>query len=318
MTPGVDPGSEQFSEKELQAGIHEAHKAGKKTATHAQGTQGILNALHAGVDSIEHGIYLDEEAISLLVRHEVPYIPTISALYNIEKKGIEAGIPGFVVEKTQKVKAFHLESVHMAREAGVRVAMGTDAGTPFNAHGENLSELLRLVESGFSATEAFQSGTRIAASVLGMEKDLGTVEEGKLADLVEEIQWDPDVKVIILKGIGRAFGVGGDANTAGMERGLTDEQGKPTGERPPQWRQFAPFHMYVDGPRGIIQTLNYCTKATIAQVHGYCYGGHICLAMACDITIASEEAIFAHAGYRYMGPSAEGFLAPDEHGAALE
>jgi len=184
MTPGVEPGSEQFTEQELRAGIQEAHKASRKTATHAMGTQGILNALRAGIDSIEHGVFLDEETISWMVKRDVPLIPTLSALYHIESKGIEAGIPAFAVDKTLRVKPFHLESVRMAREAGVRVGMGTDAGTPFNVHGENLGELQRLVEVGYSPIEVLESGTRIASQVLGQEKELGTIEEGKLADLI--------------------------------------------------------------------------------------------------------------------------------------
>jgi len=184
MTPGVEPGSEQFTEEELRAGIQEAHKAGKKTATHAQGTQGILNALRAEIDSIEHGVFLDEETISWMVKRDVPLIPTLSALYHIESKGVEAGIPAFAVDKTLRVKSFHLESVRMAHEAGVRVAMGTDAGTPFNGHGQNLGELKYMAEVGYSPMEALESGTRIAAQVLGLENELGTIEEGKLADLI--------------------------------------------------------------------------------------------------------------------------------------
>ncbi len=184
MTPGVEPGSEQLTEEELRAGIQEAHKVGRKTATHAMGTQGILNALRAGIDSIEHGVFLDEETISLMVNRDVPLVPTISALYHIESKGVAAGIPAFAVDKTLRLKPSHLESVRMAREAGVRVVMGTDAGTPFNVHGENLGELQRLVEVGYSPMEALESGTRIASQVLGLEKELGTIEEGKLADLI--------------------------------------------------------------------------------------------------------------------------------------
>lgn len=184
MTPGVEPGSEQFTEDELRAGIHEAHKAGRKTATHAMGTQGIINALRAGIDSIEHGVFQNEETISLMVKRDVPLVPTLSALYHILGGGVEAGIPAFAVEKTRRVKPFHLESVRMAREAGVRVAMGTDAGTPFNLHGENLGELKRLVEVGFSNIEALRAATQTAAQVLGWEEELGTISEGKLADLV--------------------------------------------------------------------------------------------------------------------------------------
>lgn len=184
LTPAVEPGSEQLTEAELRAGIEEAHKAGKKTATHAMGSKGIRNALRAGIDSIEHGVYLDEEAVYMMIARDIPLIPTLAALFNIESKGIEAGIPAFAVEKTLAVKPFHLESIRMAREAGVRIAMGTDAGTPFNRHGDNAGELKFLVDCGFTPMEAIEAGTRIAAQVLGLEKQLGTVEEGKLADLI--------------------------------------------------------------------------------------------------------------------------------------
>ncbi|MCJ7594030.1 MAG: amidohydrolase family protein [Desulfobacterales bacterium] len=210
MTPAVEPGSEQLTEDELRAGIQEAHKAGKKTATHAMGTQGILNALRAGIDSIEHGVYLNEETIALMIKQNVPLIPTISALYNIVNKGVEAGIPSFAVEKTLKVKPFHLESVRLAREAGVAVAMGTDAGTPFNLHGDNLGEIKLLVDSGFSPIKAIESGTGIAARVLGVEKKLGTIEEGKLADLMM-VEGNPldDVSILTKKEAIRLVMLGG-------------------------------------------------------------------------------------------------------------
>lgn len=185
LTPAVEPGSEQLTEAELRAGVEEAHKAGKKTATHAMGKKGILNALRAGIDSIEHGVYLDDEAVELMQQRGVPLTPTLAALCQIESKGVKAGIPAFAVEKTLKVKPFHLASIRLAHQAGVAVAMGTDAGTPFNLHGENLQELKLLVQhSGFSPLEAIEAGTRVNAQVLGLEEELGTIEEGKLADLV--------------------------------------------------------------------------------------------------------------------------------------
>jgi imidazolonepropionase-like amidohydrolase len=184
MTPGVEPGAAQLTEEELRAGIEEAHKAGRKTATHAMGTEGILNALRAGIDSIEHGVYMNEEAISLMKKKGVPFIPTLSALHHILNRGVEAGIPAFAVEKTRRVKPHHLNSVRMARETGVVVAAGTDAGTPFNEHGQNLGEMIFLVEQGYSPADALRAGTSIAARTLGVEKDFGTVQEGKAADLV--------------------------------------------------------------------------------------------------------------------------------------
>lgn len=185
LTPGVEPGSEQLTEDELRAGVEEAHKAGKRTATHAMGARGILNALRAGIDSIEHGIFLSDEAIEWMRRQGVPYVPTLSAPVHIERQGTAAGIPAFAVEKALAVKPHHVASIRQAREAGVVIAMGTDAGTPFNRHGENLGELKLLVDlCGFSPLEAIEAGTRIGASVLGLEDELGTVAEGKLADLV--------------------------------------------------------------------------------------------------------------------------------------
>lgn len=198
LTPAVEPGSEQLTEAELRAGVEEAHKAGKKTATHAMGTRGIMNALKAGIDSIEHGVYMDEETITFMKEHNIPLIPTISALYNIESKGTAAGIPDWAVAKTLVVKPHHLESVRMAREAGMLVAMGTDAGTPFNMHGENLSEIKLLVEyGGYSPVQAIEAGTRVSARVLGLENDLGTISEGKLADLIV-VQGNPldDVNIL--------------------------------------------------------------------------------------------------------------------------
>ena len=120
-----------------------------------------------------------------MVERKVPYIPTISALYHIETRGVAAGIPDYAVEKTLVVKPHHLESIRMAREAGVLVAAGTDAGTPFNLHGENLGEIKLLVDyGGFSPMAAIEAGTRVSARVLGLENELGTVEAGKIADLI--------------------------------------------------------------------------------------------------------------------------------------
>ncbi|MEJ5375816.1 MAG: amidohydrolase family protein [bacterium] len=185
MTRGVEPGSAQLTEEEMRAAVEEAHKAGRRTAAHAQGAQGILNALRAGIDSIEHGIFLDQRSLDYMLEKDIPLVPTISALQCIEDNGVQAGIPAFVVEKTKRLKSDFLQSINMAREAGIRVAMGTDAGTPFNFHGQNLRELELMASlGGFSPGEAIRAATQVGAQVLGLEKELGTIEEGKLADLI--------------------------------------------------------------------------------------------------------------------------------------
>lgn len=190
MTKGVEPGATQFTLEELMAGVEEARKAGRRTATHAQGTEGIKNSLWAGVTSIEHGVFLDDEAIELMLEMKTFLIPTLSAPYFIIQAGVRRGVPPFAVEKSKAVIKRHWESVRRAYRAGIRIAMGTDAGTPFNCHGKNLKEMELLVKIGLSPMEAIVAATQTASEVLGLEQKIGTIEEGKIADLVV-IDGDP-------------------------------------------------------------------------------------------------------------------------------
>lgn len=184
MTKGVEPGSTQFTLEELIAGVEEARKAGRRTASHAQGNEGIKNSLWAGINSIEHGIFLDDEAIELMLEMKTYFVPTLSAPYHIARAGTKKGVPAFAVEKSKSTMKDHWESVKKAHKAGVSIAMGTDAGTPFNCHGENLRELELLVKAGFTPIEAIVATTKTASEVLGLEKRIGTLEKGKLADLI--------------------------------------------------------------------------------------------------------------------------------------
>lgn len=197
MTPGVEPGAAQLTEEEMRAGIEEAHKAGRKTATHAQGTQGIINAIKAGIDSVEHGFYLTDESVQMMLDRGVALVPTLSALYYILVSGLEAGIPAFAVEKAGRTQEAHKQSVLLARKAGVTIAMGTDAGTPFNLHGNNASELALMVDLGFTPVEAICSATSVAAGLLGLGDAIGTVEQGKEADLLV-VEGDPTKDVTLL------------------------------------------------------------------------------------------------------------------------
>jgi len=183
MTPGVEPGAAQFTEEEMSAGVEEAHKANRKSASHAQGTKGILNSLKAGIDTIEHGFFLNEECVSLMVKNNVPLIPTLAGGELIEKAA-NMGIPDFIVEKNRQVLKAQLQSLAMAREAGIMIGMGADCGTPLLPHGSNLLELVSLAEIGFTTEEVLTIGTLNGAKILGLEQQIGSIEEGKLADLV--------------------------------------------------------------------------------------------------------------------------------------
>ncbi|MGD8564191.1 MAG: amidohydrolase family protein [Desulfarculaceae bacterium] len=184
LTPGVDPGSTQLTKEELRAGIEEAHKAGRLTSAHAQGRDGILNSLWAGIDSIEHGIFLDQQAMELMLERGVPLVPTLAPGLNVLAKGVEAGVPSFAVEKNKWVVPQHLQMLEMAHDGGVCIASGTDAGTPFNRHGANLAEIVNLAQNGLSPSEALCAATGIAAQVLGLEQEIGLIKEGMAADLV--------------------------------------------------------------------------------------------------------------------------------------
>jgi imidazolonepropionase-like amidohydrolase len=206
ITPGVEPGSPQFTLEELKAGAEEAHKAGRKIAAHAQGDEGIKNSLRAGFDTIEHGIYLDDEAIALLLEKKAVLVPTLSAPFNIMEKGEKSGIPSFIIEKTRRVKDAHVASIKKAHKAGVPIASGADSGTPFNLHGENLRELELLVGIGLSPMEAIVSATRVAAETLGLGSRLGTLEPGKLADLIV-VEGDPLKDIAVLQRKDKVVGV---------------------------------------------------------------------------------------------------------------
>ncbi|MGM0397186.1 MAG: amidohydrolase family protein [Bacillota bacterium] len=184
MTPGVEPGSPQLEEDEIRSAVMEAHKAGKKTATHAQGTTGIKNAIRAGIDSIEHGIFLDEEAIQMMVHNGTYLVPTLVAPYFIVKYGVDAGIPKFAVDKAEYVMKYHIDSFQRAHKAGVKIAMGTDSGTPFNQHDGGPWEVKLMVENGMTPMEGIVATTRNAAECLGIEKEYGTLERGKYADFI--------------------------------------------------------------------------------------------------------------------------------------
>ena len=182
MTPGVNPEDAHYSPEEMAAGIAEGHRFHKRSASHAQGTQGILNAVQGGIDSIEHGIFLDERCLEEMVRRGTFLVATLAALNNILANA-ENGVPDYVVEKSTRITERHRRSIKMFYEGGGKLAMGTDAGTPFNMHGENAMELEFLVEVGVKPADALISATTNAAELLDYP-DRGRIAPGQMADLL--------------------------------------------------------------------------------------------------------------------------------------
>ena len=183
MDPVSTPEAQEFSDEEIETIIEEANRLSKRTATHAQGTKGIKAAIRAGVGSIEHGFMLDDECIKLMKEMGTFLVPTLSALYWEVKKGVESGIPEVSAKKAEQLIDLNIQSFKKAVSGGVKIAMGTDAGTPFNKHGDNAFELELMVKNGMTEMEAIITSTRTAAENLGISDKTGTIEEGKLADI---------------------------------------------------------------------------------------------------------------------------------------
>jgi imidazolonepropionase-like amidohydrolase len=181
MSPG--PGTvAQLTVEEMRAAVEEAEKWGKTTAAHAIGAEGIVNALRAGVRTIEHGTFLDEEGIALLLEKEAYLVPTLAAFKTLNY-GKEGGVPDYTIEKVRYYSTVHYANLKKAIEAGVKIAVGTDAGTPFNYHGESAYELECLVKNGLSSMQAICSATKTAAEALKLEKT-GIIAQGNRADMI--------------------------------------------------------------------------------------------------------------------------------------
>ncbi len=183
LSPTDHPEFTQFSPEELEVIVREAaYRRGVKVMAHAQGAEGIKNAVRAGIHSIEHGIFLDDEAIELMFKHGTFLVPTLLAPLAVLEVGEKGGMPEYGIRKSKEVIEIHSESITRAHKAGVKIAMGTDAGVM--PHGTNLRELGLMVDIGMTPMEAIIATTKIAAQCLGWENEVGTLEAGKLADVV--------------------------------------------------------------------------------------------------------------------------------------
>jgi len=184
MTPGVEPGAAQLTSEELRAGVEEAAKAGRRTATHAMGTDGVAAAVEAGITTVEHGVYLTEEVVARMKQRGTYLVPTLNAPAAIVAGGRAAGIPAFMVDKSEAVLAAHVRSFRLALEAGVSIAAGADSGTPFNPHGSLVPELALMVAHGMTPLQAIRAATLTAAEALGLDRTIGRVAPGYRADLL--------------------------------------------------------------------------------------------------------------------------------------
>lgn len=182
LSQGDKPGAEQFTYEEMKTAVDTAHAAGRKVAAHAHGTQGIKDAVRAGVDSIEHGSLIDAEGIEMM-KQRGTYL--VADIYNddyILGKAVEFGLPKENVDKEKMVGRLQRENFQKAVQAGVKIAFGTDAGV--YPHGDNAKQFHYMVKFGMTPAGAIRAATQSAAELIDRGKDVGTLEPGKYADLI--------------------------------------------------------------------------------------------------------------------------------------
>jgi imidazolonepropionase-like amidohydrolase len=196
LTPGIDLAFTAFDVDELRAAIEEAHKWGRIVAAHAIGYDGTAGAVEAGVDSVEHGALIDAATARRMAERGTYTVPTLSALLGIADH--PGSVPAYAVEKARSVVEEARASFRRVLRAGVKVAMGTDAGTPHNPHGNAPHEVVRMVEWGMTPLAAMRAATSTAAALLGLGDRVGSIAPGMRADLVL-YEGDPigDVSVVV-------------------------------------------------------------------------------------------------------------------------
>jgi imidazolonepropionase-like amidohydrolase len=181
--------AQQFSDEEMRTIVETAHLLGIKVAAHAHGKRGMDAAIRAGVDSIEHGTYLDDETIALFKKHGTYYVPTVLAGKTVEEMAKKPGaLHPSVREKAARIGPLIQSAFGRAWKGGVKIAFGTDSGV--SAHGENAREFGYMVEAGMPAIEAILSATRNAADLLGASGHVGSIQKGRYADIIA-VDGDP-------------------------------------------------------------------------------------------------------------------------------
>lgn len=181
---GDEPGAPELSFEEMKAALDIANSRGKLSSAHAHGAEGIKLAIRAGITSIEHGMMIDEEGIDMLAEYGVYLIPTIIAAYRIVEFGSQSGIPAWAVEKASRCLENHGTNLKKMIKKGVKIGFGSDAATPYNKHGEQGFEFELMTRYGFTPVQTLLCATKVNSELLKMNDKIGSIEVGKLADIV--------------------------------------------------------------------------------------------------------------------------------------
>jgi imidazolonepropionase-like amidohydrolase len=196
FTSGTTPSKPEFTEEEIRAAVDEAARAGTFVAAHAHGAEGIKNAIHAGVRTIEHGSYLDDEGIQLMLQHGTWLVADIYNGDYTEEIGTRDSWSEEILRKNRETTDIQRQAFSKAVKAGVRIAYGTDAG--IYPHGDNARQFAYMVKYGMTPLDAIRSATLSAAASLGRSQELGSIAPGKFADLVA-VRGDPLENIDLLR-----------------------------------------------------------------------------------------------------------------------
>lgn len=206
---GDVPTAAQASLEELKAAVDEAHKMGKKSSAHANGHQPIITAIEAGVDSIVHGFGMDEECAEMMVKKNVFLEATTLTIRRLMEFG-SGEMPDAMVERATEYWKIKEKEFRMILKKGVKISFASDMGMPYLYHGENARELNSLVELGMTPMAAIVSATNTAAQVIGIDDQVGTIEVGKIADIIlidgdplknmEILQAEDKIKMVMKEG----------------------------------------------------------------------------------------------------------------------
>jgi len=183
LSKGIPPGAQQYSDEEIQAAVTEATRWGRQVAAHAHGADGIKAAIRAGVRTIDHGSYLDDEAVAMLKATQTTYyVPTLYTSEAIQESGAQRGIPASEIERDRQIRDIEVAGFRRALSAGLPIGFATDASVI--PHGLNAREFRTRVALGEEPMHALVAATRLNAEIIGVADSLGSLESGKLADIV--------------------------------------------------------------------------------------------------------------------------------------
>ncbi len=184
LSKGQEPGAQQYSDAEIQAAVTEANRWSRQVAAHAHGASSILAAIRAGVRTVDHGSYLNDEAIALLKAsgRKSFYVPTLYTSVSLEEEGAAINIPASELERNRKIKDIEIGGFRRALAAGIPIGLATDAAVI--RHGDNAKELAFRVSLGESPMQSIVSATSLNAEIIGWSDRVGSVEVGKFADLI--------------------------------------------------------------------------------------------------------------------------------------